>query len=83
MCELGFLEQIETIMKNSPTEGLTRYLFSATMQPGIEELVLKSVMPHDHPVLKVQIGIRNTTASCVEQSILYCGMEDGKLSTLR
>lgn len=59
-----------------------RCLFSATMQPGIEEEVRRSVMGSHH-CLKVQIGVRNTTAQAVDQQIMYTGREDGKLSTLR
>ena len=55
-------------------------MFSATMNPGIEEVV-RNVMTND-PV-KVQIGIRNSTASTVKQKLVYVGNEDGKLRTLR
>ena len=54
-------------------------MFSATMQPNIQELV-KRVMVD--PV-RIQIGIRNTTASTVSQRIVYVGREDAKLMTLR
>ena len=33
--------------------------------------------------IKVQIGIRNATASTVQQRLIYTGNEDGKLTTLR
>jgi ATP-dependent RNA helicase DDX52/ROK1 len=33
--------------------------------------------------IKVQIGLRNSTASSVRQRLVYCGAEDGKLYTLR
>ena len=33
--------------------------------------------------MKIQVGIRNSTAQAVEQKIVYVGKEDGKLSTLR
>jgi ATP-dependent RNA helicase DDX52/ROK1 len=33
--------------------------------------------------IKVQIGIRNATASTVVQKLVYVGSEDGKLQTLR
>ena len=52
------------------------------MQPGIEEEVRRSIMG-SKPCLKLQIGVRNTTASAVDQQILYTGREDGKLATLR
>lgn len=55
-------------------------MFSATMQPGIEEIV-RQVMTNDP--IKVQIGLRNATASTVQQRLVYVGAEDGKISTLR
>ena len=54
-------------------------MFSATMQPNIQELV-KRVMVD--PV-RIQCGVRNATASAVEQKIVYVGREDAKLITLR
>ncbi len=57
-------------------------MFSATMQPGIEEEVRKSLIGGEK-CLKVQIGLRNTTASTVEQKIVYTAREDSKLPTLR
>jgi len=49
------------------------------MQPHIQDLV-KNVM--NDPV-KVQIGVKNATASCVKQEIVYAGREDAKLMILR
>jgi ATP-dependent RNA helicase DDX52/ROK1 len=37
----------------------------------------------DKQVLKIQVGVRNATATAVEQKIVFVGKEDGKLSTLR
>ncbi len=80
---MGFLEQLETILKNSNNQDISKFLFSATMQPGIEDHVRQTVMGAGTSVLKIQIGIRNSTATAVEQKIVYVGKEDGKLSTLR
>ena len=81
MFELGFLEQIDQILGNcSSNYKITKFMFSATMQPGIEEVV-RNVMTNDP--IKVQIGIKNSTASTVTQKLLYVGSEDGKLRTLR
>lgn len=49
------------------------------MQPAIQDLVKKVMLDP----IKVQIGIQNTTASTVEQKIVYVGREDAKLVTLR
>jgi len=54
-------------------------MFSATMQPNVQELV-KRVMVD--PVC-IQVGQRNATASAVAQKIVYVGREDAKLMTLR
>ena len=81
MFELGFLEQIDTILKGcSNSEKIAKVLFSATMQPGIEEVV-RQFMQKDY--LKVTIGLRNATASTVKQKLVYVGSEDGKIQTLR
>lgn len=64
MFEMGFLEQIDTILGNCTDQHkISKFLFSATMQPGIEEIV-RNVMTNDP--IKVQIGIKNSTASTVD-----------------
>jgi ATP-dependent RNA helicase DDX52/ROK1 len=80
MFEMGFLEQIDTILSNcQDNHKIAKFMFSATMQPGIEEIV-RNVM---NDPIKVQIGIKNATASTVSQRLVYVGNEDGKLRTLR
>ena len=39
LCEMGFLEQLEIILKHANQKEIAKFLFSATMQPGIEEHV--------------------------------------------
>ena len=59
MFELGFQEQVDTILsKVKHTEQTCKLMFSATMQPNIQEMV-KRVMVD--PV-RVQVGVRNATA---------------------
>lgn len=80
MFELGFQEQIDTILSQIEGNAQTcKLMFSATMQPNIQELV-KRVMVD--PV-RIQIGVRNATAPTVTQKIVYVGREDAKLMTLR
>jgi ATP-dependent RNA helicase DDX52/ROK1 len=55
-------------------------MFSATMQPAIEDVV-KNVMSNDP--LKVTIGIRNATSKSVSTKLVYTGNESNKLRTLR
>ena len=80
LLELGFLEQVDEILATvAGNAGIQRALFSATMQPAIEDLV--------HSVLrnpaKLVVGERNAAAETVEQSLVFCGREDGKLVALR
>lgn len=73
MFEMGFLEQIDGILSNCyvKKEGdneiitqrkISKFLFSATMQPGVEEIV-KSIM--EDPI-KITVGIKNSTASTID-----------------
>ena len=40
MFEMGFLEQIDTILSNCKNnQRISKFLLSATMQPGIEQIV--------------------------------------------
>ena len=79
LLELGFLEQIDEILATCNGAGVQRALFSATMQPQIEDLV-NSVLVQ--PV-KVVVGEKNAAADTVEQKLVFCGREDGKLVALR
>ena len=79
LLELGFLEQIDEILATCSGEGVQRALFSATMQPAIEDLV-NSVL---HNPVKLVVGERNAAAETVEQSLVFCGREDGKMVALR
>ena len=79
LLELGFLEQVDEILATCQAEGVQRALFSATMQPQIEDLV--------HSVLrmpvKVVVGEKNAAGETIEQKLIFCGREDGKLVALR
>lgn len=81
MFEMGFLEQVDTILSNCKNHHkIAKFLFSATMQPGIEEIV-RNVMNNDP--LKITIGLRNATSKAVQQKLVYTAHEEGKLRTLR
>lgn len=81
MFEMGFLEQIDSILGNcKDNHKIAKFMFSATMQPAIEDIV-KNVMNNDP--LKVQIGLRNTSSKSVTSKLLYCGLEENKIRTLR
>ena len=79
--DMGFIEQINSIIDQFENkDDVLKYMFSATMQPLNEE-VLHELMTKKP--IKIQIGIKNATASTVKQKLIYCGSEDGKLVTLR
>ena len=60
MFEMGFLDQVDTILANcKDSHKIGKFLFSATMQPAIEEIVSNIMVSTP---IKVTIGIRNTTA---------------------
>eukprot|EP00347_Sterkiella_histriomuscorum_P001339 403372410 len=80
MFELGFLEQVDQILEQQNEQyKICKFLFSATMQPGIEELV-RTIM--EDPI-KIQMGIKNASNQLIDQQIQYVGDEQGKLHTLR
>jgi len=56
--DLGFFEDVSTILKKCTSKKLQKVYFSATMQPAIEE-VLKSDMVDP---IKITIGLKNAAA---------------------
>ena len=80
MFEMGFLEQVDAILSScKDNHNICKFLFSATMQPGIEEIV-RTIM---NDPIKIQCGIKNATATTIDQKIMYVGREEGKLITIR
>jgi hypothetical protein len=79
LLELGFLEQCDEVLAACDGATVQRCLFSATMPPAVEDLV-HSVLRQ--PV-KVVVGEKNAAADTVDQSLVFCGREDGKLVALR
>ena len=77
--EDGFIEQIDEIMAACSNPHLQRLLFSATLPQGVEAIA-RTVL---RDPIRVLIGQRNTTNSDVEQKLVYCGKEEGKLLALR
>jgi len=75
---IGHMDKIIEKLKENPNEP-QKAIFSATMQPNVEELVKIILVDH----VKVLIGVKNTTVSTVDQSITYVSNEQGKLLALR
>ena len=66
LLDLGFLEQVDTLLGACTHKSVTRALFSATMMPTIEQLA-DTVLRQ--PV-RVVVGEKNAAAETVEQSLL-------------
>lgn len=77
MLRMGFIDQVETIIKALPIKRMTM-LFSATMQPHIETLCKKYM---NSPV-SIEIVSKKLTADKVEQ-VKYEVKEKDKLNILR
>jgi len=55
-------------------------MFSATIPSGVEELA-KAVMSFD--TVRVIVGHKEGASTQIDQQLLFCGTEEGKLSTLK
>lgn len=77
--DMGFLHQVDKIIKFCTNPSLQKSFFSATMQPQIEELLRQNM----NDPIKVTIGMKNTTNHNVEQKLIYCGRENGKIYALQ
>jgi ATP-dependent RNA helicase DDX52/ROK1 len=79
LLDLGFLEQVDTLLGACTHPDVARALFSATMMPAIEQLA-DTVLRQ--PV-RVVVGEKNAAADTVDQSLVFVGREDGKVLALR
>lgn len=76
MMEAGLLDNLKPLFLQ---KNLSKYFFSATFQPGVESMVKELL----NKPCKVCIGVQNSTNPNIEQKIIYCGREDGKLHTIK
>nr|CAD1833659.1 unnamed protein product [Ananas comosus var. bracteatus] len=74
--ELGFVEQIDSVVKACLNPSIIRSLFSATLPDSVEELA-RSIM-HE----KVNSN-RNSASELIKQKPVFAGSEKGKLLALR
>ncbi|KAG2482517.1 hypothetical protein HYH03_018562 [Edaphochlamys debaryana] len=77
--ELGFMEQIDSLLAAAQHPNVTRALFSATLPERVEELA-RSVLQQP---LRVTVGLRNAAVGSVRQKLQFVGREAGKLLALR
>ena len=80
----SFLSQVDMILAACPSTGregkpVVKGLFSATITPFVQELA--SGFLHDH--VSVNVGVLNSGAATIEQSLVFAGNEQGKLFAVR
>jgi ATP-dependent RNA helicase DDX52/ROK1 len=76
---MGFVEQIDAVVKACTSPKLTKALFSATL-PEVVENLANSVMSNP---MRLTVGERGAASETVAQSLVFCGRENGKLLALR
>jgi ATP-dependent RNA helicase DDX52/ROK1 len=77
--EMGFIKQVNEIIKGCTHSELQKSYFSATMLPAIEEVLRENM----NDPIKITSCISNATNSNIEQKLVYCGGEEGKIYALR
>ncbi|OLL26460.1 ATP-dependent RNA helicase ROK1 [Neolecta irregularis DAH-3] len=77
--ELSFLEQIDEILAACTCQKLQKAMFSATLPSEVERMA-KTLMKDP---IRVIIGTKDAATNTVEQSIVYTGTEEGKLTAIR
>lgn len=77
--ELGFVEQIDSVVNACTNPRVLRSLFSATLPDAVEELA-RSIM---HDAVRIVVGEKNSASQLVKQKLLFVGSEEGKLLALR
>ncbi|XP_052766131.1 probable ATP-dependent RNA helicase DDX52 [Mya arenaria] len=75
----GFRDQLALIYKSCDGANLRRAMFSATFAFDVEEWCKLNL----DNVVQVYVGARNSATKTIEQSLLFCGVETGKMIALR
>ncbi|GAB4843008.1 hypothetical protein Ancab_012984 [Ancistrocladus abbreviatus] len=77
--ELGFVKQIDFVVKACSNPSIIRSLFSATLPDTVEDLA-RTIM---HDAVRVIVGRKNTASESINQKLVFTGSEEGKLLALR
>eukprot|EP01018_Ginkgo_biloba_P026041 Gb_03067 [translate_table: standard] len=77
--ELGFVEQIDSVVNACSSPSVVRSLFSATLPDSVEELA-RTIM---HDAVRILVGRKNSASQLIRQKLLFTGSEEGKLLALR
>nr|CEL64894.1 TPA: ATP-dependent RNA helicase, putative [Neospora caninum Liverpool] len=79
LLDLGFAPQLDEILAGCTFPRLQVCLFSATLPPEVLRLA-DSLL---HNPVHISIGAPNAAATSIEQELLFCTNEEGKLLALR
>lgn len=74
-----FVEQTDDIISSCTNPQLRKAMFSATLPSSVEELASSIMMDS----VRVIIGQKNTANSNIDQKLIFCGNEEGKLVAIR
>lgn len=77
--ELGFVKQIDSVVKACTNPSKICSLFSATLPDTVEELA-RTIM---HDAVRIIIGRKNSASESIKQRLVFAGNEGGKLMALR
>ncbi|KAF9420381.1 RNA-dependent ATPase rok1 [Podila epigama] len=79
LLEQGFLEQTDEIFAACSHPSLQKSLFSATLPSGVEALANTFM----RSPIRIVIGSKNAATETIQQKLVYCGSEEGKLIAMR
>ncbi|KAF9586763.1 RNA-dependent ATPase rok1 [Lunasporangiospora selenospora] len=79
LLEQGFLEQTDEIFAACSHPSLQKSLFSATLPSGVEALANTFM----RSPIRIVIGSKNAATETIDQKLVYCGSEEGKLIAIR
>ncbi|KAF9931812.1 RNA-dependent ATPase rok1 [Linnemannia zychae] len=79
LLEQGFLEQTDEIFAACSHPSLQKSLFSATLPSGVEALASTFM----RSPIRIVIGSKNAATETINQKLVYCGSEEGKLIAIR
>ncbi|KAH9619344.1 hypothetical protein KSS87_003811 [Heliosperma pusillum] len=77
--ELGFVKQIDFVVKACSNPSIIRSLFSATLPDTVEDLA-RTLM---HDAVRIIVGKKNTASESVKQKLVFAGSEEGKFLAVR
>jgi ATP-dependent RNA helicase DDX52/ROK1 len=79
LLDMGFAEQVDSILTHLPHEKLVKSLYSATFPSNVEQLANTFMTD----AIRIIVGLKNTATSSIDQKLVYVGDEGGKLLEIR